>query len=267
MKGNETETITERNELLLTFCSAILFGQFFFHGLPRATADNYSLLVVFPFAGYYLMVVLSKSLRTFDTRSSSRDNDPHLIIDTDTKQVSDYLHVEEGEDTADILVQANDEMNELRRHRLPLAILSMITMLFQAILDGIFLYHRGLSGVSVAAFVVDKLLESVAISSLLVYCFMPWKGWIVCAFLFGLGTLLGAIPVLAPMTQAAIDSLIIATDSAWLKMFIGFTTGMLLWLSIHYIGIDRRQPTKQQNIVRLGLFFCGNALSWMTALA
>lgn len=274
-----TRTFGDRMEPLYSFTAAALLGQFFFQAFPNATGPSGTQLGVvvsaFIVIGFFVMLCIQKCQRV------SHDN-PYYVspelnaieirsaIDPETMEIVEYYHNmdPDSEAVATDQLQLADEMAELKKRR-RLCVLTVLVMAVLCVFEGFFLIYReptapGGGWTVLAFFMVDKVMESAVVSITMLHGYVHCQGqrqYLLVATGWTMVVILSTTPVLAGMT---FTQCFVVVNHAATSIFYALAGGVLFWIALYYIWIDRKRVDKTDTIVRLVIFGVTSTVAWVT---
>jgi zinc transporter ZupT len=272
-----TRTFGDRMELLYSYTAAALLGQFLFQAFPNATGPSGAqvgvIVSAFIMLGFFVMLCVQKCQRV------SHDNpyyvSPELnsieirsVINPETMEAAEYYHNMDPDSpvSAEDQIKLQDEIAELKKRR-RLCLLTMIVMGFLCVFEGFFVVYReptapGGGWAVIIFFVIDKIMETIVVSVAMLHAYLHCKG----LYMYGAAgwtvtVILSTTPVLANMTFT--ESFVVVNHMAT-SIFYAFAGGILFWIALYYIWIDRKRVDKTDTVLRLGIFGCAASMSWCT---
>lgn len=281
--GSDDST-ANRLSIFYNLAAGIIWGQFFFHSLPNATTYGefgYRLRSVFFLLGYGVMLGYDRFARTshsnrnFVGRSgTSRGTEYTLKRDTSPMgpmgvgMDADYVRME-GNENPSVLWESTEEYADLGSRRF-IAYVYYVVLIFNALCDGLFLTFNSSEmshPVMIAVFAVDKMMECVALFTVLMHARMYTRrgcsgtafyvmlvGWPVVVFCSIILVLCG---VTADQTSLWINHLA-------LGVFYSIFSGILLWYANHFQHMELEKPTRRELRVSFLLFVLMAFMSWIT---
>jgi len=266
------QKFNERIEPLYSFTASAIISKFLFQALPNATAPSGAqigaLVSGFIMAGLFLMIVIQKCQRVshinpYYTTPEHNFFEIRSIIDHDKMEVQEYFEASDLDSptiAADRLT-LQDELSELRKRRHIFGLLLFI-MSFISILEGFFLVYAesvvlGGSWAVFAFFILNKLIDSAVIGVALLHAYIHakgerlWNWYRIAAVYWSVLAGLSTLPVMVGMQWT--DSFSIINHLAT-SIFYAIAGGILLWLGLYFLSIDKRKTNKRENIVRLVIF-------------
>lgn len=275
-------TFSERMELWYTFVAANLLGKFLFFSLPDAIGPSVSQISSFVsgmvMIGFFLMYIILKCDRVnhqnpnYVTPTSDDSNqDFRYILDGETMEIQEYTsmtHVDTKE-TANSQFVLLDERAQLRKRRI-VSVIGIFMLILTCVLEGIFIvfkepYAIGGSWVIFVFFLIDKIMETLSVTVILLYgLYQTKKGfYIFFSSLWLLACLCSTIPVCSKMTWE--ESSLVVTN-IWTNIFYAFSAGIVFFLFLYFVWIDKKQTTKRETTIRLLIFGITGVLSWICGI-
>lgn len=276
LKG--TQSMTDRLELLYSFSGATLLGVFFFQALPNSTGPSGTqvgmIATGFTFIGLFIMIIIQKCQRV--TQENPFFVSPELnsveirsIVDSEKMELVDYYQasdLESGKVSEDRLKLA-DEIAELKKRR-RICILTILIMSLLAIFEGFFILYREptalLSNWTIFTFfITDKMVQTVVIGTSLLHAFYhstKRRWYLITSIWWMLVCMLSTVPVLANMNWTDCFTMVnhVATS-----IFYACAGGVLLWIALYYVWIDRIRVDKADTSKRLVVFGGVAVVCWL----
>jgi len=175
----------------------------------------------------------------------------------------------DGNENASVLWESTEEYSDLGSRRF-IAYIFYVVLIFNAFCDGLFLtYNSGDTPhmVLITIFAVDKIMECVALFTVLIHArmytrrgctgrmfFVMLIGWPILVFC-------SIILILCDVTS---DQAAQWINHLALGIFYSIFSGILLWYANHFQHMELEKPTRRELRVSF-LFFITTALaSWIT---
>ena len=274
--NGEEDSASSRLAVFYNLASGIIWGQFFFHALPNATTYGvlgYRVRSVFFLLGYSLMLGYDRFARTSHTNRhfvgrSGTSRGTEYTMRKDRQLDADYVKMD-GNESGSVLWESTEEYADLsqRRH---IAYLFYIVLTFNAFCDGLFLAYNSENAVHIvmiAIFAVDKIMECVALFTILMHARMYTsrgctRGWFF-VLLFGWPVIVfgSIVLVLCDVTNPEASQWI---NHLALGIFYSIFSGILLWYANHFQHMELEKPTRKQLRVSFLLFVLMAFISWLT---
>jgi hypothetical protein len=266
-------TFTERMEIFYSMSAACLLGLFLFHTLPNTT-------VMHPEVGFGCIMIAFFVVMCFQKMGRvCHDNDMYVesnqvlveirhMIDRDTMTMNDYHKMAdlESDDTAEERLSVEDERAELQKRR-RLTILTLVIIIILCLFEGFFLVVRqdtivGGIWALLGAFYVQKLLETLIVCVAMLHSFThTGRNYAIMSGIWCAVTTLSTVPLLADMPQTAADNM---TNHYATHVFYALAGGVLFWIALYYVWIDKKRTDKRDTLIRLFYFGLAAALMWVT---
>lgn len=279
------ETMDSR---MINFYSAIaggILGQFFFHTLPNSTGGDvgvaYSTISVFIFVGFFIMMTIQKCSRVnnemdYYTAPQGTGMDIRHIIDSETVSENNYYKATDitGEQFGEDMWALLDEHKELKRRRM-ISILFYIIMLFETILEGFFLvYNKSSSGIPVliVMFYINKLVQTFIVCVVLIHGMFHvgnpkrtfFRGtYLSLLLLWTITCTLSAIPAMIDMEYYTVFTIM---HNFWMTAFYAMAGGILFWIALYFVWLDRKHTNKRETGIRLFLFALFSIVAYVTGM-
>lgn len=285
------ETMDSR---MINFYSAIaggILGQFFFHTLPNSTGAGgdtniiYSSISVFIFIGFFIMMTIQKCSRVnnemdYYTAPQGTGMDIKHIIDPETVSENNYYKATDitGEQFGDDMWTLLDEHKELRRRRMISALFYTI-MLFETILEGFFLvYNKSSSStnggipVLIVMFYINKIVQTFVVGTVLIHGMFHvgntkrtfFKGtYLSLLLLWCIACSLSGIPAFIDMEQSVAQSVM---RNVWMSAIYSLAGGILFWIALYFVWLDRKHTNKRETAIRLFLFAILAVVAYVTGV-
>jgi hypothetical protein len=265
------ETLEKRLFWCYPLISSLLLGEFFFQAIPNSTG-NTSFISAFIVLGFFLVFCAQKFSRVWHDNPyyvspESSYMEIHNAIDLRKMELVEYHHYNlADEDVSNDGITLKDEITELKRRRF-IARLTFLIMCIMCVLEGFFLLHSTWDPwIVIAFFVLDKLMESciIAIGGLHAFLHAPterqYNWYILLAGIWCICVCCSTIPVLVGMSR---DEALAIVNHTATQVFYALAGGVLFWIALYYICIDRRQTDKREMAVYLLIFGVGASISWV----
>lgn len=267
----------DKMELLYTYIAAGLLGKFLFFSLPNATGPNHTITGAFVSAfimiGFYVMFCIQKYNRVwydnpYYTGPERGITEIRNIINKETCEIQEYYNAERLNDveTGQERLTLVDEKAEIRKRRLYFYLTIFILML-TLMFEGFFFVFREPFGIGGSwpvciFFVIDKLKETAIISIIAVHAYIHTsKQWYVfCMTCWITAVLCSCIPM---MVQMAWEKSFIVTTHLATQIFYSLSGGILFWIALYFVFIDRQKTDKCETSTRLIVFGGSAAISWL----
>lgn len=252
-------TFGSRMEVLYTFMAGSLLGQVLFQEQPNSNNFEYSTL--FMFIGFFVLYALQKLGRVcqWNPRYVAPSDSIEIVhlLNPQSMELQQYLRVDNPDDPAvpHDRMTLEDEKAELRQRR-QVCVLTLVVLVVLSVLEGVYFVFRGpQEWVYLAFFAVDKLVEMavVCVACLHALWFTPWTiAWVFVVMGSALPALLGMVP----------DAAEIIVVHPATQLFYGLAAGVLFWVALYYVRIDRKNTDVRETVLRLFIFGASGALSW-----
>lgn len=271
------QNFNDRMEYLYSFAAAALLGQFLFHALPNATNPSGpevgAFVRVFVMLGFFIMLCIQKCQRfnhynPYYTSPENNSVEITSLLDRDSMELVEYYHAQdlESEEVANDRLQLADEAAELSKRR-KINVLTLATLVFLSILEGFFLIYREPSWWVWSFFLVDKWLETATIGISMLHALLhcssetEHRWYLIVSIGWCITCVLSIVPMLVNLNYDAVYQVVnhVATS-----MFYALAGGVLFWIALYYIWIDRKHVNKKETIVRLIIFGIAAGLSWVS---
>lgn len=290
---NKKETIDSRMINLYSAVAGGTLGQFFFHTLPNSTIDEnitlmgssnngYSTISVFIILGFYIMLCIQKCGRVctehaYYTAPETTSVEVGYTLDPDSMSQNEYLHADDLQDNNRFKTQmwtVRDEIKEVQR-RLTISTLFIIIMLFVGVLEGFFLVYKVNNndithspGLLIFMYYINKMIQTV------IYCIVMLYGlyhiptdtrntrayW-VFGFLWCVSIIFSTFPVELEMSKFTAGMVL---NNSLLSIVYACLGGILFWMALYFVWIDRRHTDIKDTVKRLILFAVFIFASYMT---
>ena len=269
-----SESTANRLDIFYNHATGIIWGQFFFHYLPNATTYGqfgYKLRSLFVLLGYGAMLGYDKLSRI------SSDNVNFVAPSTVS---SDYTLKRGNQEEADYIImdgsadgsdnwKITEELKELRNRRI-IAYIYYVMATFNCFADGLFIIYNSAYTPHIlllALFLVDKVMKSIALFTVLIHAKMyakrNWRRKLFYALLVGwpLIVLASLIPTFCNIN--------VAQACAWINhialgIFYGIFAGIMLWYANHFQHMESDNITKKQLRISFVVFIEMALASWLT---
>jgi hypothetical protein len=259
-------------------------GQFFFHTLPNSSVHgttstlDYPAISAFVMIGFYAMLWLQKYGRVWHVNPYYQAPEVSSlelrhIVDAQKMCIVTYHHMTEldSDEIAQNRLTLEDESAELDKRR-KLAVLMLCIMSFTCILEGFFLVKRQHTAVGgtwmlLVMFWVDKAAESGIMAVVMLHAWLHgmeefrYNWYALMSLVWVLVCTLSALPVLVGVRQA--QAAYILHHSAT-SIFYALAGGILFWIALYFVWIDRKRTDKRETVIRLVLFGATAVTSWVT---
>lgn len=267
-----------------------ILGQFFFHTLPNSTiqavSTNYAAISIFVFLGFFAMIALQKCIRVHNENTYYTGPNAvaveirHTVNQADLTQ-NDYFQASEletqdstgvGTAFAQNMWAITDEAKEIKSRQL-IAILLFFILMFVSVFEGIFLVYNfadalGGGPVLVLMFYVNKLTQTTILCIVQLYAILHVantrsrisKYTMISAF-WCVVISTTTLPVLVDVNPAETETILNNTATS---IFYAVAGGIMFWIALRFIWIDRRQTNKKDTTIRLVVFFLFAAVAYMT---
>lgn len=283
-KLSKTETIDSRMINLYSAVAGGTLGQFFFHTLPNSsiqtTASNYSIISVFMVLGFFIMLCIQKCGRvctehTYYTGPENTTTEVSYTLNTDAMEQNEYFQAEDLENNEAFKTQMwaiVDEEKEIKR-RLIVSSLFVCIMLFIGFLEGFFLVYKaditlGGPGVLIFMYYLNKMLQTVIFCVVMLYGLfhIPTntrnkRGYLVFSLLWCLDIIFSTFPAILEMNK--LDAIMFLHSTGLGILYAGLA-GVLFWMALYFVWIDKRHTNKRETVKRLVLFAVFVFASFMT---
>ncbi len=272
-----TKSLDDRLELLYSYTAAAVFGNFLFQSFPNAIGPSGSQVGViagaFTFVGFFIMLWIQKRQRV------SHDNpyyvSPELnaieirsIVNNETMEMVDYYQACEldSESVAKDRLQLQDEMAELKKRR-RICLLTVVILSVICIFEGFFLIYREPTALGgtwsiFVFFVIHKMMESLIIGTSLLHSYTHThiKTYLLYSMWWVFICIISTVPALTSMPWT--DSFTMVNHLAT-SIFYALAGGVLFWIAMYYIWIDRRKVDQCDTTVRLIVFGVTGGVCWL----
>lgn len=282
------DTFGERMQYFYACLAGGTLGQFLFHTFSKSTGQmGSSFSKIFIFLGLYIMFCIQKCSRVSNenqhyTSPEAVSADIEHIINGkgDEMEMNDYYEAsqldKESEDGSTYFARdmwiLMDENKELRKRRI-FSILFYLVLSFISVLEGFFLVYNkntvlGGLDVLVLMFYVHKIMQTFIVSTTLLHGMFHVKHehkirwYIYLSALWCLNCSLSSLPAMLNISFAM--SAIVLTHSATL-LFYAIAGGVLFWIAIYFLWIDRKRTDKRETNIRLFLFGLFTVVSLITS--
>ena len=269
-------TFEDRMEPFYSYAASALLGQFLFQALPNATGPSGpqigAFVSLFVMLGFFVMLCIQKYQRVNHENPYyiSPENNSSCIVsslDHDTVQLVEYFHATdlESDDVARQRFQLSDERAELQKRR-RIHVLTVIIMIILCVLEGFFLVYRPASWKLWAFFIMHKFMETMIIGVSMLHALIHATGererrWYLYTSL--LWTSVCALSTLPMLVDASYNVIYKIVNHLATNIFYALAGGILFWIALYYIWIDRKQVDKRDTVLRLGIFGVTAAVSWV----
>ncbi len=272
--GNST--FEDRMELLYSFAAAALLGQFLFQALPNATGPSgpqiSAFVSLFVMIGFFVMLCVQKYQRVNHDNPYyiSPENNSSCIVsslDRDSVQLVEYFHATdlESDDVARQRFQLSDERAELQKRR-RIHVLSLLIMMILCVLEGLFLVYRPQSYKTLLFFAFHKMMETLIIGVSMLHALIHAtserqpRWYLYTSLLWTAVCVLSTLPMLV---DAPYDAVFAIVNHLATNIFYALAGGVLFWIALYYIWIDRKQVDKRDTVFRLAIFGTTAAVAWV----
>lgn len=276
LPNGEEDSVASRLSLFYNLAAGIIWGQFFFHALPNATthgAFGYKLRSVFFLLGYGIMLGYDRFARTSHSNKNfvgraGTSKGTEFTLKRDRQIDADYVKMD-GSSNPSVLWEGAEEYSDLSSRRF-IAYVFYLVLIFNALCGGLFLTYNSVNTmhiVMIAIFTIDKVMESVALFTILIHSrmytrrgcsrttfFVMLMGW-------PLVVLCSIILVLCDVTSDQASQWI---NHLALGIFYSIFSGILLWYANHFQHMEFEKPTRRQLRVSFLLFIVTAFISWAT---
>lgn len=282
------DTFNKRMIPLYSAISGALLGQFFFHTLPNSLAPGVITtkgisLSIFVFVGFFVMLVVQKCSRvsnenTYYTAPESTTMDIEHSMNREDMVLNEYFEAPLGElskplDNGQTQFALDswtviDESKELRRRRI-IVVVILVMMTYIAILEGLFLVYdqRYIPGVLIVSHYVNKMIQTFTVSVSLIHGMFHMHQkkrqysimiliWCCCCGFSGLPAVLNM-----PLEQAQY-----VLTHPMINITYSVAAGIMFWMSLYFIWIDKKHTTKKDIAGRLFLFALFAVASYITGI-
>lgn len=267
----EGETLERRLFWCYPLISSLLLGEFFFQAVPNSTG-NTSFISAFIVLGFFLVFCAQKFSRVWHDNPyyvspESSYLEIHNAIDLRKMELEEFHHFDPtDEESSNEKRELEDEFTELKRRRF-IVRLTFLIMCIMCVLEGFFLLHSTWDPWLVTGFfVLDKLMESciIAIGGLHAFFHAPkekhYNEYIILATFWCICVCCSTIPVIVGMSR---DEALAIVNHTATQVFYALAGGVLFWIALYYICIDRRQTDKKEMAIYLIIFGVGSSISWV----
>jgi hypothetical protein len=279
LKGDKT--FLDRMQTFYTFTGANLLGKFLFFSLPDAIGPSVSQKSVFlsglVFAGFFGMYVIFKLDRINHTNHNylSPPTDTSMdikhVLDRETMTIKEYISMNnlDNVQTSMDRFQMDDEKSILRRRSI-ISITTLGVLSLTCVLEGFFLIYKeayavGGSWSTFSFFLVDKIMETVTICTVMLYAMYHCKkyNYWVCATCWIIVAFCSTIPIMSGMTWQ--ESYVIVNSLAT-NIFYAISAGCVFFLALYFIWIDKSRTNKKEIFIQILVFCASGTLSWMCGI-
>lgn len=278
LQGNTV--FADRMQLFYTFVAANMLGKFLFFSLPDAIGPTASQKSVFisglVYLGFFIMYIIFKYDRVNHENPNyvtPNDNaqDIRQILDRESMTITEYTSMDHLEDpeTAVQKFKQKDERAYLRRRTI-IAIITLFIMTLTCILEGFFLIFKEAFAIGgpwtiFVFFIIDKVLETLTISVVLLYAYFhgkKYRYWVASIFWIFI-CFSSTIPIMTQMSWMYSSEIVnhIATN-----IFYAFSAGCVFFIALYFIWIDKNRTTKKEVIIQIIVFFIGGIISWICGI-
>lgn len=266
----------DRMELFYSYTAAALLGQFLFQALPNATGPSGpqigAFVSLFVLVGFYVMLCIQKYQRVSHTNPhyvSPENNSIEInsLLDRESMEIVEYYHAVdlESESAALDRLQLSDENAELRKRR-RIFVLTLVILIILCILEGFFLVYKPNTWLTWVFFIVDKYLETCVIGVSMLHSLIHAtterepRWYLYCSLIWVTIASLSTVPMIADMSY---DAVYLMVNHLATSIFYALAGGVLFWIALYYIWIDRKRVDKQETVVRLVIFGITGGISWV----
>lgn len=269
-------TFEDRMEPLYSYAAAALLGQFLFQALPNATGPSGpqigAFVSLFVMVGFFVMLCIQKYQRVSHDNPYyiSPENNSSCIVsslDHEHVQLVEYFHATdlESDDVARQRFQLSDEHAELQKRR-RIHVLTVFIMIILCVLEGFFLMYRPASWKLFSFFILHKLMETgilgVSMLHALIHATTEREPrWYLYTSL--VWTAVCGVSTLPMLVDASYDVIFGIVNHLATSIFYALAGGILFWIALYYIWIDRKQVDKRDTVVRLVIFGVTAGVAWV----
>lgn len=269
-------TFEDRMELFYSFAAAALLGQFLFQALPNATGPSGpqigAFVSLFVMIGFFVMLCFQKYQRVNHDNPYyiSPENNSSCIVsslDHESVQLVEYFHATdlESDDVARQRFQLSDERAELNKRR-RIHVLTVLIMIVLCAFEGLFLVYRPQSYKILLFFAFHKMMETLIIGVSMLHALIHAtserepRWYLYTSLIWTTVCVLSTIPMLV---NAPYDSIFAIVNHLATNIFYALAGGILFWIALYYIWIDRKQVDKRDTVFRLAIFGTTAAVAWV----
>lgn len=270
----------DKLELWYSYTAAGMLGKFLFFSYPNATGPQHtvqdSIVSGFVMLGFFVMICIQKYNRVWYDNpyyvgpAAGTITEIRNLVDKETLMIQQYISADENEETA----AANrlivvDEVAELKKRRI-LFYISFVVLFVTTIFEGFFLVFRepftiGGSWAIVLFFVIDKIKETATISVIAIHALVQTeKLWY--AILMGFWTAVTVCSCLPMILQVSWDQSFGVVTHLATQIFYSLSGGVLFWIALYFIWIDRIKTDKWETFWRLVVFAASGVVSWLCGI-
>jgi zinc transporter ZupT len=277
------ETIDSRIINVYSAVAGGMLGIFFFHTLPNSTiqvlTSNYSIMSVFIFLGFFTMLCIQKCARVtneneYYTSPTPAAQEIRHVIDAETVTQNDYYEASEL-DTPAFSVdmwELTDETKEIKRRK-TVGFVFFLVLVFESILEGFFLVYNAdivLGGIPVLIlmFYINRLIQTFILAIVMIHGMYHVNGEKIRSNMFFMMSLvwlttcgISTVPVLIDMEKY---TALLVLSNPWTSFIYATAGGILFWIALYFVWIDRKYTNKRDTIIRLILFAAVAMLTFMT---
>lgn len=270
-----TQTFGDRMEYLYSFSAAMLLGQFLFQALPNATGpvgpQLGAFVSLFVLVGFFIMLCAQKYQRVAHTNPlyvapEGTSVEIVSILNRQSMEIVEFYHAIDLEATTapDDRFQLMDETAELRK-RVRVTTVAVGVLSILCLLEGIFLVYRPHTWFTWGFFLLDKLLETVVVGVAMLHALFhatterQMRRYLYYSIGWILVSSCSSIPAIADMDYLTAYAIVnhIATS-----IFYALAGGILFWVALYYIWIDRKRVNRRQTVIRLAIFGVSGGIMW-----
>jgi len=249
------ETMGKRMEYFYSAVAAALLGHIIFGIMPNMS-QPYPICIG---AGFFVMMCLQKLSRVWKENdfvsTDLNDNEIHDLVDNNTMKLKTIL-VEDDLASDNIALnrkRITNQVDEFKKRRAIAAIL-LFCMFIIAPIDGLYLSEYGKDRtIMVIMFWISKLMQTIVVSVCMIHAFfhgnevgrIPWYPlWsIAWAFVCAISSL-----------SAILNFEGIVENIPAVMVFYALSTGVLFWVALYFVWIDRKETDRKITIIRLIVF-------------
>lgn len=266
-------TLENAIEFLCTIVSGILFGQFYFHVLPKVLLVQderaYAINCLFIMLSFVPAIWMQRLWRLFRVNPNHETRAQQIISITDVLDVAHGNQVAEfalvaGTDVAEHEPRRYEARQELKRRRIH-ALIVYVVMVYQGLFDGLWLLYNDSAsqpGLLITMFYFDKVMETLVVVTVLLWAAASTRTYVAAICVFSIVSVLGS--ALFPMVP---DPALLgrAAQHVAMRLFLGASGGVLLFASMHFLHMDALRNNQRSTALALLFYFSlALLLSWIT---
>lgn len=281
-----TETLDSRMINLYSIVAGGTLGQFFFHTLPNSTipvaSSNYAGISVFILLGFFVMLCFQKCGRvctghTYYTGPENTSTEIGYTIDRNAMEQNEYMLIDDIENDKKVKTEmwaVRDEEQSIRK-RVVLATLFCVVMLLVSTLEGFFLASKldpsnwtTDPATLIVMYYFNKIIQTIIFCIVMLYGLFHIpkntrnkKAYHVYSLIWCISTIISTFPAVLGMSK--FDALMVLNNSI-LNIVYACVGGVLFWMALYFVWIDKRFTNKKETAKRLVLFALFAALSFAT---